>query len=953
MSLPTLGITLNLYDGTGAPLTTGSAVFTTTGPVTVNNGLQEITPAPVTQPMTGGLQTAAIIPTDIAGSSPSGWGWEVAFPGVPGDLEAFTFLCPAGPVTFTAAAGTPGVVTWTPTAALTSLPPGTGVQFASGAPAGAANATTYYIASSTSSTCQVSATLGGAPLAFTGTGSGQLAVVSYLLSGLAPVASSLSLSRFMPVPSGTPAAGQVPVATGTGEQSAWAAPASGSGGLPALAETAVTASGTLALNTVTTVTATSGVAAMTLPSPVADSLIVVERETASTQNVTVTGNIRGVGSTTITLQLGSESEMFFSTGSSWWPVAGHKTLSSLQALFPPMPAGTPAPGQVPAVTTTSPLALGWTTPSSVVVSPSTDATGVTDLANINAALTGFPRKKAFLAAGTFYISGPITPQANTRLEGSGCQTTTIMQGSSFAGACMYQAANAATITNLNLAAPSTTTTANVQADAILITQVSGGLIANVTVQNIFFTNINGLCVNFTDTGTGGDPTGCFFDNLRDGGHNSGGIAFYGASRSLGAWINNVSMNANGGTVTTYDAFYMTDVFDLEMQNFFYGVGGTSTGSAMHLAGHCSNGRFLHSEIGSGANCLKIEDGTNGHAVNLTFADITFQTATAADVDLEGTCTDIQFDDCQFNAAGTHGVTVNTTGNHVKFRGCGFGVSAGNGAGHAGTNYDLNWTGTGTGSVDDTEFSSSVVSVGGSGVQKTVNITAGQQVIFSAVKFTGASSTSANWFTGIPSGVMECSSGAFNFFAGIKPVTSAWGPADQGLAAWTFDGAPMASQGFQLATAGTGYATAFMIRQTTTISEFFALVQTAGATLTSGQCFGAVYNSAGVLLGSTADQGTNWQSTGLNGAAAAGVALTVASGQSLTLPPGKYFAAVFYNGTTAPKFLAGTGNPVFLVANTGQTGVSARCATLFTGATTTVPTSCTYTAGGSAIWFAVS
>ena len=54
---------------------------------------------------------------------------------------------------------------------------------------------------------------------------------------------------------------------------------------------------------------------------------------ASASTVAVTGSIRGVGSSTVTLSLASESEMFLGSGGSWWPVAGHKTLSSLQALF--------------------------------------------------------------------------------------------------------------------------------------------------------------------------------------------------------------------------------------------------------------------------------------------------------------------------------------------------------------------------------------------------------------------------------------------------------------------------------------------------------------------------------------------------------------------------------------------------------------------------------------------
>jgi O-glycosyl hydrolase len=105
------------------------------------------------------------------------------------------------------------------------------------------------------------------------------------------------------------------------------------GALPTLAQASVSASATLALNTITTVTAATALT-MTLPTATTGALI-VERASASTANVAVTGNIRGVAGTTITLSLSSESEMFFGYGGSWWPIAGHKTLSSLQAIFAP------------------------------------------------------------------------------------------------------------------------------------------------------------------------------------------------------------------------------------------------------------------------------------------------------------------------------------------------------------------------------------------------------------------------------------------------------------------------------------------------------------------------------------------------------------------------------------------------------------------------------------------
>lgn len=99
-----------------------------------------------------------------------------------------------------------------------------------------------------------------------------------------------------------------------------------------LATVTASASATLAVNTTTQVTAASNLT-MTLPSPVAGALIVVEREAASTGTVAVTGNVRGAGSTTVTLSLPSESEMFLATASTWNPVAGHKTLGSLDGRY--------------------------------------------------------------------------------------------------------------------------------------------------------------------------------------------------------------------------------------------------------------------------------------------------------------------------------------------------------------------------------------------------------------------------------------------------------------------------------------------------------------------------------------------------------------------------------------------------------------------------------------------
>jgi len=417
--------------------------------------------------------------------------------------------------------------------------------------------------------------------------------------------------------------------------------------------------------------------------------------------------------------------------------------------------------------------------ATTAVQPSGDTTGATDSARILAALTGFPRKYALLGPGIFYLSVPLLPQNNTWLQGSGYSTTTIQQGSLFAGSQMIgPLPGGVTISDLTLAAPSTSTSTNVQADGISITQ-NGVFISDIGLYRVRFQNLNGWCVNFTDDGTHGAPVRCRFETLIDGGNTAGGMQVIGASRTIGFMLDDFHLNANGGTVTTMDGLLLQDVFDMEMSRVYASAGGTSTGYGIHFKGHNNNARVVLGELGSGTSTVLIEDSGGGHASNITFSDITFQTASGANVDLEGSCTDIQFNNCIFNTATTHGAVVNTTGNKIKFRGCTWasdGTSTNNGHGASGTNYDLNWSGSGTGEVVACEFASSIVAVSSIGVQQSVNITASQAVTFDGARFTGASASSSNWFTATPAAVKVIGS-TFNFAAGLCAPSVGFAPAN--------------------------------------------------------------------------------------------------------------------------------------------------------------------------------
>lgn len=138
----------------------------------------------------------------------------------------------------------------------------------------------------------------------------------------------------------------------------------------------------------------------------------------------------------------------------------------------------------------------------------------------------------------------------------------------------------------------------------------------------------------------------------------------------------------------------------------------------------------------------------------------------------------------------------------------------------------------------------------------------------------------------------------------------------------------------------------------TITAISVLVQTANGTATASQSLVGLYTAAGVLLGSTAsdsaaaDLHTTWGSTGLVKSAA----LTVASGQSLTVAAGDYYVAIFQVATT-PAIFRGNGT---VNVNGALAATASKYATAATGNTTAMPTALgTISAYVGSFWVAVS
>lgn len=133
-----------------------------------------------------------------------------------------------------------------------------------------------------------------------------------------------------PNPAAPPNAGSVSYAT----TAALTAALTGKQALQQVAAT-ITASGALVLNKHNPVDATGGAKTMTLPIGQAEGAQVsVEKTDSSVNAVSVTGSIRGVGSSTISLPWQNEALLLRADSSgSWWPISGHKTKASLDAVY--------------------------------------------------------------------------------------------------------------------------------------------------------------------------------------------------------------------------------------------------------------------------------------------------------------------------------------------------------------------------------------------------------------------------------------------------------------------------------------------------------------------------------------------------------------------------------------------------------------------------------------------
>ena len=172
----------------------------------------------------------------------------------------------------------------------------------------------------------------------------------------------------------------------------------------------------------------------------------------------------------------------------------------------------------------------------------------------------------------------------------------------------------------------------------------------------------------------------------------------------------------------------------------------------------------------------------------------------------------------------------------------------------------------------------------------------------------------------------------------------WTAAQLGFLDWNYD-VQYIQAGTALGANGTVYVQKLWTPKPITVTNLHVQVITAGATLTSGQNFAALYDGSKNLVGTTADQSTAWTSVGTKTMALSGGPFAISANSF-------YYVAYFANGTTRPSFGR-------LGSNLGGmngllSSANSRFASSSTGRTTSMPATLgAFTATNLAYWCAVS
>lgn len=165
----------------------------------------------------------------------------------------------------------------------------------------------------------------------------------------------------------------------------------------------------------------------------------------------------------------------------------------------------------------------------------------------------------------------------------------------------------------------------------------------------------------------------------------------------------------------------------------------------------------------------------------------------------------------------------------------------------------------------------------------------------------------------------------------------WHPRDAGLIAWSID--PALASGTLQVTNGTIYLTKLPIPRSVTPTKLYWYVTTGATTPTASQCWVAVLDSTGAVLGSAVDVATTSGSSGLK-------TTTVAPG---ALSVGFVWGAIVLNAGTPGTLAMAPATALSTLTNVGLTAATLRHATNGTSQTTITARTPASNSAGPAVW----
>jgi len=423
-------------------------------------------------------------------------------------------------------------------------------------------------------------------------------------------------------------------------------------------------------------------------------------------------------------------------------------------------SGTPSAGNTLIATSSSAASWGAVAGSTGwvnVKSYGAVGNGTTDdSAALVTALASSAGKTLYLPAGRYlFNSGSFLTlsTAGTRVVGDGPGSTIIQIGSSFSAAQVILAtAGYCSVEDLSIVGSSSTITNNPACDGIYL---QGGRYCRV--MNVFGQYINGWFIESVATTTNAGYATMIRAvsglNLAGGIHiKSNSNMGWGAQHFLSN-INLQQIGVGSGASANLDAFRFEDCFDITAENFNAAVSDASTGSTINIVGNCASHYFTNMDLGCFPNAasmtnsvITIQDGVNGHPNDIRFVQGEAQQG-ATGLTISGGATKCYFTNFRFFNNYSDGARVAGTGSDIRFHGC---IWDSNGQGATGNNYDMNWSGSATGSVYLSKYLSPIVSIGTIGIQNPVNLAStGQAVPHFLTDFGNSGLTTSNAFTHFP------------------------------------------------------------------------------------------------------------------------------------------------------------------------------------------------------------